>query len=75
MKLRSREVVAGLESLPRRALLKAEITKDDFGRSLRIPLKFSLIGRARKIDDGSIRFKVKNGVNKWLMKKFIAYTP
>ena len=40
----------------------AEISVDDFGRPLRIPLKFSLKGQARKIEDGSRRFLVKNYV-------------
>jgi len=38
----------------------AEVTVDDFGRPLRIPLRFSLVGRARKIDDGHRGFLVKN---------------
>lgn len=40
----------------------AVISVDDFGRPLRIPLKFSLKGQARKIEDGSRRFLVKNYV-------------
>jgi len=40
--------------------MKTEISRDDFGRPLRIPLRFSLVGRARRIEGGSRSFKVNN---------------
>ena len=43
--------------------MKSEISVDDFGRSLKIPLRFSLVGRARKIEGGSRSFQVKNYVS------------
>jgi len=42
--------------------MKAEISVDDFGRPLKIPLRFSLKGRARKIEGGSREFQVKKYV-------------
>jgi len=42
--------------------MKAEISVDDFGRSLRIPLRFSLKGRARRIEGGFRNFRVKDYV-------------
>jgi hypothetical protein len=43
--------------------MKTEILVDDFGRSLRIPLRFSLVGQARKIEGGFRSFKVKDYVS------------
>lgn len=43
--------------------MKAEISVDDFGRPLKIPLRFSLEGQCRKIDDGSRKFEVKDYVS------------
>ena len=42
--------------------MKTEISVDDFGGSLRIPLRFSLVGRARKVEGGSRSFQVNNYV-------------
>jgi len=38
---------------------KSEISRDDFGRKLKKPLRFSLVGRARRVRGGSRHFEVK----------------
>lgn len=43
--------------------MKTEILVDDFGRSLRIPPRFSLVGQARKIEGGYRSFEVKDYVS------------
>lgn len=42
--------------------MRVGILVDDFGRPLKLPLRFSLVGRARKIEGGSRRFQVKRYV-------------